>query len=362
MFHGPMPALLGALASWLIGAGIAAPRPAGVPRDQPSRVAATEQDQGVPLGRARVSGRIIAPGGRRLVSGAVIMTPASGAAMGTPADMTILPDGTFVFRNVPPGQYEIRARGEIAAGGTMHFATFRVVVERTDVTGIQMPLAPGSTVSGTLVLDGVHSPKAGIPQGIRVRAPLIDGNGYGDALTGDVLRGGAYSIRGVAAGSHFITVEGLPYPWVLESVTARGQDITDVGLEAEAGRRYENVRITITDTATEVSGVVRDASGRSVPGALVFIIPLSQQFWHRASRRFGLLRTDDHGGFSIRGLPEGEYRAAASLEVDERDAERTALLERLSDAGAALSLQPGAARSIDLSLTPAATVPGASKR
>jgi hypothetical protein len=142
----------------------------------------------------------------------------------------------------------------------------------------------------------------------------------------------------------------------VKSVVSRGQDITDVGLEADARQRFDNVKITLTDAATELSGVVRDAGGKAVPDAIVLVIPLAQQFWHRTSRRFGLLRAGADGRFRIRGLPEGEYRALASLDVDEALAFQTPVLERLSHAGAPLTLKGVEARVLDLTLTSASRV------
>jgi hypothetical protein len=164
------------------------------------------------------------------------------------------------------------------------------------------------------------------------------------------------------AGSHFLSVEGLPYPWIVKSVVSRGQDITDVGLEADARQRFDNVTITLTDAATEVSGVVRDGSGKAVPDAMVLVIPLAQQFWHRTSRRFGLLRTGGDGRFKIRGLPEGEYRALASLDVDEAVAFQAPVLERLSDAGLPLTLKGMEARVLDLALTSTGSAGRTSKK
>jgi hypothetical protein len=184
-----------------------------------------------------------------------------------------------------------------------------------------------------------------------VRAPLTDGSTFGDALTGEVEANGSFSIRGVVAGNHFLSVEGLPYPWIVKSVVSRGQDVTDVGLEADARQRYDNVTITLTDAATELSGIVRDASGKAAPNSVVLVIPLSQQFWHRTSRRFGLTRTDADGRFKLRGLPVGEYRALASNAVDEDVVFQTAVLERLSEAGTPVILKGVDARVLDLPLT-----------
>jgi hypothetical protein len=304
---------------------------------------------------ARVSGRITAPNQSRLASGTVIMTHATTALTVPSQDSMIFPDGTFTFSNVLPGRYEVRARGELAPGGTAHFATLRLLIEGSDLTNLEMALLPGALISGQLAFEPVRTAVPPSIDGVRVRAPLTDGSTFGDALTGEVQPNFSYTIRGVMAGSHFLSVEGLPYPWIVKSVVSRGQDITDVGLEADARQRFDNVKITLTDAATELSGVVRDAAGKAVPDAIVLVIPLAQQFWHRTSRRFGLLRTGADGRFRIRGLPEGEYRALASLDVDEAVAFQTPVLERLSDAGAPLTLKGVEARALDLTLTSAAS-------
>ncbi len=299
---------------------------------------------------SRVSGQIAAAG-RQLLSAAVVMTRADPVLPTALGDAEILPTGAFTFRNVPPGIYQIRARGEIEPGGTTHFATFRVMVEGQDVTDLRLDMLPGATVTGTLVFDGVRTPRPASLAGIRVRAPLADGRTFGDAVTGEVQPNGTYAIRGLIDGSHILTVEGLPYPWVLKSVTLRGQDITDVGVDASARGRLDNVAIVVTDAASELSGVVRDATRRAVPQAIVLVIPLAQQFWHRTSRRFGLLRTDGDGRFTIRGLPEGEYRVVASQDLDESDAFRRAVLERLTEAALPLTLDGKSPRELDLPLT-----------
>jgi len=186
---------------------------------------------------------------------------------------------------------------------------------------------------------------------VRIRAPLADGSPFGDAPTGDVQPGGAYTIRGITAGAHVIAVEGLPFPWLLKSVTHRGQDITDLGFEADRGQQLDDVRVTITDVASEVAGTVRDTNGAPVADAMVVILPVSQQYWTRTSRRLGLQRTDAGGRYRLRGIPPGEYRVLASTELDESEAHQRGLMQALSQVGLPLSLNPLEQRSLDLPVT-----------
>ncbi|MEN3338770.1 MAG: hypothetical protein V7647_2446 [Acidobacteriota bacterium] len=309
----------------------------------------------------RVSGRLNTPERRQLLSAAVVMTHMDTALSEAADQANVLPNGTFTFRNVPPGRYEIRARGDVTPGGTALFASFRLRLEGRDVTDIVMELLPGATLSGELTFEpaGARHPPF---TGFRVRAPLIDGRSFADALTGGVTPEGTYAIRGVMPGRHVLAVEGLPYPWVMKSVTWAGQDVTDAGLEADARQRFDNIRITLTDLATDVSGVVHDENGKPVPDAMVLMIPQGQQYWQRTSRRFGLLRTGADGRFRIRGLPDGEYRAVAPVDLDESDAFRTAVLDELMEAGAPISLKPLEQRVLDLPLTQPGRVRRASSR
>jgi carboxypeptidase family protein len=314
---------------------------------------------------SRISGVITAEGRRQLLSGAVIMAPIRGEWLNTvpTQDVVILPDGSFVFRNIPPGSYQIRARGQVDPGGSSLFATYRVLVDGRDIGNVALVLQPGGSVAGHLMVEAVRPARPPRVSGLRVRAPFADGSSFGDTVTGLVLADGSFMISDLMSGNHTLTVEGLQYPWVLKSVTYRGQDITDTGLDVSSRQqRFDEVRVAITDVASEVSGIVRDAAGAAVPDATVLIVPLSDQFWTRTSRRLGVLRTDAGGRYRVRGLPAGEYRAVASLEMDESEAYRPGLLRTFRQVGVALSLKNLEERVLDLPLTSMAATTGGARR
>jgi hypothetical protein len=298
---------------------------------------------------ARVSGLMAADDRRALVSGSLVMTPVHTEGIMTIAteDVRILPDGSFVVRGVPPGRYELHARGEVDTTSATLFATYRVIVDGLDIPDVQMTLIPGAVLSGVMV---VEAGRTGQPSGVRVRAPLADGSRSGDALTGDVQADGSYRILGLRPGIHMITVDGLRAPWVVKRVTYQGQDITDSGVVAESRQRFENVLVTVTDRASDLSGVVRTPSGSAAAGAMVLIIPVSEEFWTRLGRRLGVVRTDTAGRYRLRGLPPGEYRAVASLDLDESEVHRAGLLRDLSAAGIPLTLAGIEARVVDVPL------------
>jgi hypothetical protein len=301
---------------------------------------------------SRVLGRMTAQDGRQLLSGAVIMSAVDGEGFSAlPShDVVIHSDGRFEFRNVPPGRYQIRARGNTGRNGAALLATFQVVVQGEDVRGISLVLVPGANLQGTVEAETLRPSKPSLA-GLRVRAPFADGTSFGDTVTGDVSQDGSFSVHGLMSGTHVITVEGLQHPWVLERVTHRGTDVSDTGIEIGNRQDIRDVRVIITDAAAEIAGTVRNARGAAVADATVIFVPLGQQFWTRTSRRLGLLRADAEGRYRLRGLPPGEYRAVASTELDETEVFHRDVLEDLSKVGVPLTLQPLEARVLDLPLT-----------
>lgn len=290
------------------------------------------------------------------------MIPAQDEGPVAAVDAMIRPDGSFVFSNVPPGTYQIRAMAQTDRGGPPLFALLRIAVRAADMEQVHLTLAPGASVSGKVDVEAEPGAKPPGFSGVRVRAPFTDGSSFGEALTGDVLRDGSFAIRGVMTGPHLFIVEGLPHPWVLKGVMHRGQDITDTGIQADSLRRFDDVRVIITNVASDVSGTVRDRDGRPVAGALVMFVPVPQQFWAPIGRRFGRPRTDAAGQYRVRALPPGNYRVAASLALDDRDAYRPDITRAVGEAGVAMSLEALGTRVLDLPLTRIAPVRRTSAR
>jgi hypothetical protein len=311
---------------------------------------------------ARVSGQLVAYDGKPLLSGAVIMSPlgGQGVPMVTPEDISIMPDGRFQFGHVVPGRYEIRARGQTDPAGAALFAVFPADVMGTDVQGISLMLRPGGLVDGRVTVDTKRATKAPILSSLRVRAPFTDGNAFGDALTGTVQPDGSFAIRGVMSGAHQFVLEGLQPPWVLKSVTLRGSDVTDLEVPVTEREQIRDVRITITDASSEVSGLVQNA--RDVPVANVGVMVFSKVplFWLRTNRRMRVTYTDRDGRFSVPGLPAGEYLAVASSTIDEADLGHRERLQALQAYAVPFRLATDDARaSVTLHVAPAVPPPAA---
>ena len=145
------------------------------------------------------------------------------------ADVTILPDGSFTFNNVPPGSYQIRGRAHTVAGGASLFALYRVVLVDHDVT-VRLVLLPGARVSGTISADAERTAKPATFAALRIQAPFADGSSFGDALTGDTLANGSFTIHGVDVGQPHHNRRGLA-----RSLGAQGSDVSADGTSPTLG-------------------------------------------------------------------------------------------------------------------------------
>jgi hypothetical protein len=270
---------------------------------------------------ARVSGRLVTSDGKQLFSAAIIMAPleGEGVPMVPPEDPLLLPNGLFTFGHVVPGHYQIRVRGQTDTAGVALFAVFSIQILGNDTDGILMTLRPGAILDGRLIVESKRGTKPPSLPSIRVRAPFTDGNSFGDALTGTVQANASFALRGLMKGAHQLVLDGLQPPWVLKSVQFRGTDITDQQIDVASQEQFRDLRVTISDAGSQVTGVVRNARQLPVANTGVILFPRVPLFWMRTSRRMRIAYTDRNGRFAVAGLPAGEYLAVASLAVDESD-------------------------------------------
>jgi hypothetical protein len=67
------------------------------------------------------------------------------------------------------------------------------------------------------------------------------------------------------------------------------------------------VEIILSDRVSELSGAVTDDGNRPVRGAHVIVFAADRDRWFPGSRFLRDAMTDDHGTYSVAGLPFGSY-------------------------------------------------------
>jgi hypothetical protein len=307
-------------------------------------------DQPLPMRPLTVSGRIVAFDGRPLLAASVVMT-AEHSEVGPSVplrDVTIRPDGRFMFRNVTPGRYIIRAQAETGRRGASLFGTFSLTVLSGDMADITVTVTPGATAEGRLRFDDVRSAPRPPARSVRVRAVATDGVAFSDALSEVPAPDGRFEFRGIAPGYHVLRVENLPAPWTLGAVYVGDRETTDVPILFDSGQRVRDIRVIVTDASTIVTGVVRGRDGQPEPNALVVVFAADRDLWRPYSRHTRTEQTMKDGRYQVLGLPPGEYWIVVTPDPDAPDSLDASALEHLVSRATHLTLGEGERKTVDL--------------
>lgn len=306
----------------------------------------------------RIIGKITAYNNELFTSGIVAMTPvrADGSLSSSSSEVDIRPDGRFIFSNVGPGRFLIRARGEVENLSVLLFGHFAVTVAGRDLSGAEMTLLPGARLDGIVEWEG-STPRPSDAE-MRVRAPMVDGNTFGDALNGKIKDDDTFALAGAMVGMHLIRVENVPPPWTLKAVYFKGQDVTDIPLAVEPGNTLSDIRLIFTDQSTRVEGRLVSVEGDDMESYRVVIFSANPLHWRPASRYITLARPDREGRFSLEGLPPAVYRFAASRDIDETDLTDPRTLDLLAPSATTLRLGEGQRAAVDVRVRPSGRATG----
>jgi len=312
--------------------------------------------------------------------------------LGQPPDSA----GRFTWVNMPPGQYRITARGRrgendpaptptrigvSSAGGQVIsgspgggapldpseylFAVADVDVHGQDVDGISLALQPGSRMEGRLVLDGATPPGPVDLSGFRLgvsppggtyfsmTGATIIGNTFSATQPARIGPDGSFEIGNIGPGIYELTCTPpgtFPKGWRLRSAVLNGRDLLDQTIAFEPGVNLAGVTVTMSDSHTELSGVLQTAGGRPAPEYSVIVFPADRTLWHAASRRMQAARPGSDGTFIVRDLPGGDYVIAAVTDMDPREWQDTSFLDQVGSAGVKVTLVDGAKTRQDLQI------------
>lgn len=308
--------------------------------------------QYVPL--AKVSG-FVTPTGQS--SGATVMLGHSADSFGrdqevqgaAPADS----DGRFEFGNVPPGQYTIFALARSSDHVGWQVARTDIAIAGEDLTGVSVSLEPAFTIAGRLVIDGsAVKPDLALDLTLQLSTPreLPGMAGVMLDVRGDRFTAGPFG-PGLYRRSNYRSQAGVTSPigkWWLKSVVANGRDILDTPLDLH--QSIDDAVATLSDRASELSGLVTDPKGTPAPEPFVVVFSTDRATWFPGSRRVVGMHPDKDGRYSIRNLPPGDYRVVATSDLEEWEWFDPDVLDRLSATAARVTIAGVEKQSLDLTV------------
>jgi len=257
-------------------------------------------------------------------------------------------DGKFHFGRLQAGLYRVVAR---YSSGKTHVRSQPVdtTLGSADETNVQLTLAPGEELTGTLTIAGGAAPEAATPKRT-VRLEAVGSmNQFGDDPpgSGDVGAGGAFRITNVLPGKFRPVVEPLPEDGYIESVKLDNMPIADSLLDFTHGVQSAHLKITINRNGAEVSGTVLDAEGKPLLTPMVMIYLVTEPKQMQEMQEDDLHRVTE-GKFTIKAVRPGKYRLIAidalglfaSGDVD-MDSDNNDQMKKLFDAAEEIEIKAG---------------------
>jgi hypothetical protein len=309
----------------------------------------------VPGKVASISGTATYSSGQPLAGETVNMSqefsgPGSSSSFGMPGSK-VNPDGSFLIKNVAPGEYRISVRGPGDKEHPAEGVTMTVNVAGEDVTGLMLVAGSGGSVSGRVISDtGAAIP---FPEQSRMRVsarPIDPTSTYSsfDNDNGRVKDDWTFDVANVY-GVNKLSIGPLPTGWAVRSIDIAGKDYADVPIDVHGGVHLDNATIVLSKTLPRLQGTLRDASGVPAEGT-VLLFPEDSVKWTEDSRLVRSTRPDQGGTFELRNLIPGLYLVTALDYIREGEWADPDVLEKLRSGATRVRVDETAAQPVALIL------------
>jgi carboxypeptidase family protein len=283
-----------------------------------------------------------------------------GGVMMMGGTATTAADGTFVIRNVNPGQYRLRTQAllETKTPPVQEVATMPITVDGADIRDIALTTSSGWSMSGRVTAEN-GGPPDGPRDRFRLAARIVDidsspvpgaglpppppGGGPTIPDSGRVREDWSFVVTSAYGASRLTT--SLPDGWSLKSIVYDGRDITDTPVEAKSGEELSGIQVVVTNRVTTVAGQLADAKGAPVVDGSVLLFAEDSSKWWEESRWIRAVRPDQEGRYEIKGLPPGDYLAVALDYVEDGMWNDPEYLESIRRYGQKVTLSEGESQS-----------------
>jgi protocatechuate 3,4-dioxygenase beta subunit len=268
-------------------------------------------------------------------------------------------EGRFRIANVQPGSYRLLARAQAGAatpppdgrgGGPPQqlrlWGTLDVSVDGRNLSHVIVTLQQGLTLSGRIVFEGsATQPSADSRRAMAILQPVDQGPGVlAQTSRAQADPSGRFTIPGVTPGMYRLTAS-VPGSgnggWFVESALIDGQDALDFPIEIRPGGAMPSAVITLTDRQARLSGTIVGPGGRPASEQTLILYPADARFWSGQSRRIRSTRPATDGQFSFQGIPAGDYRLAAMVDVEPGAWLDPAFLQEIDAASTPVSVADG---------------------
>jgi len=299
---------------------------------------------------ARARGRVVnGVTGQPAVRASVTLVPRRGTvATGTPLRASVSPTGTFEFRHMAPGAYDLVASLADPASGKLA-TSLPVDIAGTNIDNINLVLQPQVTITGKLSVEGLQGDRLDLkPTNIRVELRREPYTPELLVLLPTVAADGTFTLSGVTPGDYRLKVTTIGLKTYIKSARLGGVDALNPPFRVDGSAAQLDIVLSLNAGALEA--LVVDDARKPVNDATVVLVPeLSRR------QRFDLYvvsGTDSSGHAHFEGLPPGDYKMFAWSDVPADAWADPDFLRPYEDRGRAVRITEGSNESIEVRLLP----------
>jgi hypothetical protein len=224
----------------------------------------------------------------------------------------------------------------------------QVGVARVELNGedvfVPLTLTRGATVRGRVVTD-VETGGLPLASDVRVLGRLLQVPGD---VTATVKPDLTFELTGVTGPLHLTgSAQG---GWFTRQLLVNGNDVT--GLPLDTSRDLDDVQLVLTQKVVGLAGTVRDDKGRAAPDTFVVIFSDEPEKRWPGTPSLRSTRADANGGYSLRGVPPGRYRAVAVTFLETGEESNPDFIAQLDAASTPVTLSNGVTATLNLRVVP----------
>jgi protocatechuate 3,4-dioxygenase beta subunit/uncharacterized protein (DUF2141 family) len=263
-------------------------------------------------------------------------------------------DGSFVIRDISPGNYTISATVD---SSVPLMATQSLQIGSSNVDGLRLAPQPGAVLRGHLRMESRGGTRIAPEASVVLQSAdselaggtMVSEQGF--SSTAHVSADGSFEWKDVPPGKYFVQIaheNDANGDWFLKSVLAGGRDLNDSGISVNGGAIM--LDLVASADGGSIAGVVVDGQGQAVANAVVVAVP--EEHLRNRPDRFKKTISDQSGRFTLHGISPGDYTLFAWESVDGDAYYNPEFLKSYQSQGRALPLAEGDRRTLQLTAIP----------
>ncbi len=234
-------------------------------------------------------------------------------------------NGKFRLDNIQPGHYAAYMLG--IGDGNLYSDQKPFDVSDGDVSGVEIKVHRGATISGVAVIEDNFDPAgASLLQAVSIFAFSTTKGGVPSFSRGQINGDGRFSFSGLAPGKVRINMAGYPTP--PKGLTLLRTEVDGIeqeeGIEVNAGSQIAGVRLIFAYGTGSIRGEVKAGEGMLPVGVTLQITIRSMT---GGARQFSGV-VDERGRFVLENIPPGTYEISVGTFLSARSASKYASVPR----------------------------------